>query len=502
MRRSFVFLVVAWLAACAPTTTPTVSATARATASAAAATASAAPDVYNLTVDQVRAQSQIQNFEVLGHAYFAGPQLTSGNRGAGFNTARVYKGIAYLAGYPPTLFGVIVADVRDPANMKQLAFIPANGGTRTAYLRLNTAKNILVVGYDANAANPNPATGGPAKGGWAFYDVKDPANPVKLGEFVVPQSATHGFEIDDRYLYGCASTTETKKPAGTAQSLTVVDYSDPKNPTQVSVFHIQGQFEGETYAADDQKNPAPAPGTTGYPDSTQQIIQCHEVNKDGNRLWVAWRDAGVLLLDASDPKALKQLGRFDYVPAYNGGTLGASHTAAVVPHTATNASLVVANDEIFACPAGVDRVIDVTDPTHMTVLSTIRIPDVDDKYDASTGKFVCPPGQQSSHQPYFPPYGNGSLFFQAWYGQGLRAFDISNPYEPQEVGRYVSPDYVRPPTLNTSPYADSALARHTREVFVDPDTNFLYLTDGNGGGLTVLRYTGRVPERGPIPGIR
>jgi len=145
------------------------------------------------------------------------------------------------------------------------------------------SKHVPWVGYDANAANPNPATGGPAKGGWAFYDVKDPANPVKLGEFVVPQSATHGFEIDDRYLYGCASTTETKKPAGTAQSLTVVDYSDPKNPTQVSVFHIQGQFEGESYAGDDMKNP----------DGTNQIIQCHEVNKDGNRLWVAWRDAGI-----------------------------------------------------------------------------------------------------------------------------------------------------------------------------------------------------------------
>jgi len=465
----------------------------QAASAAPSASAAASPNAFTLTLDQLKAQSQSMNFEILGHSYFPGPHLASGSFGAGFNTPRVYKGIAYLAGYPPTLFGVIIADVKDPANMKQLAFIPNNPGTRTAYLRLNAQKNILVIGYDANAANPIQVPAGQSvKGGWVFYDVKDPANPVKLGEFVNPGAATHGFEIDDRYVYGCASTTQTKKPVGTAQSLSVVDYSDPKNPTLASIFHITGQFEGETYASDDVKNP----------DGTPQIIQCHEVNKDGTRLWVAWRDAGILSLDASDPKNVKQLGRYDYVPPYNGGSLGAAHTAAVSPHASGNASILLTNDEIFACPAGLDRVVDVTDPAHMTVLSTIRIPEVDDKYDAASGKFVCPPGQQSAHQPYFPPYGNGSLVFQAWYGQGMRAWDISNPYQPKEVGRFISPQYLRAPTPNTSPYADSALDRHTREVFVDPDTNLVYVTDGNGGGLTVLKYTGPIPERAPIPGVR
>jgi hypothetical protein len=263
-RRVLAILVTGSLAACAPTSVPTRSEPAPSTA---AATASAAPstNAYTLTVEQFRAQSQAQNFEILGHSYFQGQHLASGSFGAGINTPRVSKGIAYLAGYPPTVFVVIIADVHDPANMKQLAFIPGNPGTRTAYLRVNPTKSILVVGYGANFANPIPARGTP-KGGWAFYDVKDPSNPVKLGEFVVPQGQTHGFEIDDRYVYGCASTTETKKPASAAQSLTVVDYNDPKNPTLVSIFHIQGQFEGETYTADDQKNPD---GTTRSSSATR-----------------------------------------------------------------------------------------------------------------------------------------------------------------------------------------------------------------------------------------
>jgi hypothetical protein len=39
-------------------------------------------------------------------------------------------------------------------------------------------------------------------------------------------------------------------------------------------------------------------------------------------------------------------------------------------------------------------------------------------------------------------------------------------------------------------------------VFQDPATALIYVSDGNGGGLTVLRWTGAVPPRSPIPGAR
>src|SRR5262249_38238355 len=32
----------------------------------------------------------------------------------------------------------------------------------------------------------------------------------------------------------------------------------------------------------------------------------------------------------------------------------------------------------------------------------------------------------------------GNLFYQAWYNQGLRAIDISNPFRPREVGYYLA----------------------------------------------------------------
>ena len=83
--------------------------------------------------------------------------------------------------------------------------------------------------------------------------------------------------------------------------------------------------------------------------------------------------------------------------------------------------------------------------------------------------------------------------YVAWYGQGVRAFDLSNPYAPREVGYYLSPDWI---VLPAEP------VRQTREVYFDPTTDLIYMTDGNGGGLTVLRYTGPLPATPPAPGAR
>src|SRR6516162_6742706 len=115
-------------------------------------------DVFNLNLAQTRQFSRSKNFEVLGHNYFRGPWLTpdaqAAGLGAGLQTPRVHNGIAYLGGYPPTLFGVIIADVRDPRHMHPLSFVPCNPGTRCNYLRVNDRRKILIGTQDTSSANP------------------------------------------------------------------------------------------------------------------------------------------------------------------------------------------------------------------------------------------------------------------------------------------------------------------------------------------------------------
>jgi hypothetical protein len=448
-------------------------------------------DVFNLNLGQTRALSRSKNFEVIGHSYFKGPWLTpfaqQNGLGAGFNTPRVYNGIAYLGGYngPPTLFGVLLADVRDPEDMKVLSFIPCNPGTRCPYIRVNTNRHILVGTHDRNADNPTqPPAGQPAQAGVTFHDVSDPRNPQPLGFFLTRNNgATHGFEIDDNFVYTCASTPQSKLEPFGNQELVIIDYTNPQVPTLASTLHIQGQHVGEAFEERDRLNP----------NGTPQRIWCHEIHVHKGRLYIAWRDAGLVIVDVRDPFHPTVLSRLDYVPPFNGGSLGAAHTSTpvIVDHD-QHPKLLVHTDEIFDCPPSFGRIIDISALSNPQVIASYRIPHVDDTFDFETGQFVCPAGQQSIHHPWFD-FRSPSLFYQAWYDQGLRAWDISNPFLPREVGYYLSPKYAVP---------GRPADRHIREAFQDADTGLIYMTDGNGGGLTVLRWTGPIPPRPPIPGAR
>jgi hypothetical protein len=431
--------------------------------------------------------SQVLNFDVVGHSYFKGPWLAPGAPGAGLNTLRICGNTAYLSGYNPTLFGTLVVDVANPADIQVLSFIPGNAGMRSAYLRVSCDRKVLAVGQSTSAENPNqPSAGERARSGVAFYDVSDPRSPVELGQWNNPGNQTHGMEMDDRYVFACGTGSESNPRA---EEVNIVDYANPSAPVLAASFHVEGQRRGESYSAMDQKNPS----------GTNQYVTCHEIIKDGNRLYLAYRDAGALILDISDPTRPTVIGRYDYVPPYNGdpgdplGCCPGGHTAAPVPHEGSDvARLMVLTDEHFSCPPGFGRILDITYLPNIQVLSTYHVAGVDDQYDWSTGKFVCPPGQQSAHLPFFDPRSHGSLIYQAWYDQGLRAIDISNPYAPREVGYFISPDTSVP----------TQVGRHTREAYVDPLTNLIYVTDGNGGGLSVVRYTGPMPGHAPIPGAR
>lgn len=445
-------------------------------------------DLFNLNLGQTRAFSRTLNFQILGHSYFKGPWLTPAARlaglGAGLQTPRVHNGIAYVGGYPPTLFGVLIADVSNPEDMQVLSFIPCNPGTRCNYLRINSDRKILIGTQDTNGANPvKPPAGQPVQAGVAFYDVSNPTNPQLLSFFLTrPNGATHGFEIDDRFVYACATTPQSKP--GSTHEVVILDYSDARHPVLAGTVHIQGQHVGETYAPQDQLNP----------NGTPQTIQCHEVNLFKNRLYVAWRDAGMVIVDVSNPYSPSIISRLDYVPPYNGGRSpgGAAHTSApVVVNENEHPTLVVQTDEIFDCPPGFGRIIDISSLGYPQIISNFRLPHIDDNYDFATGKFVCADGQQSIHQPWFD-YRSPSLFYQAWYDQGVRAWDISNPFLPREVGYFLSPRYEPP----------GVVGRQTRETYQDPDTGLIYASDGNGGGLTVLRWTGPIPAHPPIPGAR
>jgi hypothetical protein len=480
-------------------------------------------DAYSLDLDGIRKYSAMERFEVVGHSYLkvdartdwakgkgrAGPEL-----GSGFNSVVVYDDVAYLAGYsyPPTIFGILLVDVRDPKDIKELSFIPCQPGTRCTYLRVNPERKILLFGNDPDPTNPTkPRSGTPAQSGWSIYDVSNPRQPHLLS-FVpaTPGQQTHGMDIDDKHLYGCGSFSPDLRGEG----LQVIDYSEPRKARQIATWHVPGMRKDETRE----------PLNTLGPDGKPQILRCHEIVYYNDRLYIAWRDAGVKILDISDRTKPNLLATFDYVPPFHGGFLGAAHTAMpVVVTPGQHPSLVVVTDEIFDCPSGFGRILDVSDidspevkasqrPANLQVLSTFRAPHAQDVFDAERNEFRClsklsgPDGgiSNTTHLPLMDRR-SSSLLYVTWYDEGVRVLDISNPFVPKEIGYYLSPRYAAPggydwrgPGSRASDRED----RSTRELFQDPATNLLYMTDGAGGGLTILRYTGPIPKAKPLPGAR
>lgn len=467
-------------------------------------------DVFALGLEDIRKYASAKNFEVLGHSYFKIAQRTPWAKaegrpgaevGSGFNTVRVYDGIGYLGGYsfPPTLYHVAIADVRDSQNIRLLSTIACNPGTRCNYLRVQPRQKLLIVGHDEDLrGNPNkPPAGEKTRSGWSFHDVSDPRNP-KLLAFVAaaPGGKTHGLEIDQRYLYGCSQYADGVAREG----IQIVDFGDTKNIREVANWHVPGQVKGEEREPLNRNNP----------DGTPQILQCHEVNYHNDRLYVSYRDAGMLIFDVRDRSKPVLLATHDYVPPFHGGLLGAAHSSMpVVTAPNQHPDLVVQTDEIFDCPQGFGRILDVSDvknpevaagsrPANVVVLSTFRLPHISDAYDSRKREFTCaekggPFGTLSSstHLP-MQDLRSPSLVYVTWYDEGVRALDISNPSAPAFVGHYLSPRFASPGRSD----------RHTREIWQDPATLLLYLTDGNGGGLTVLRYTGALPKEPPMPGAR
>jgi hypothetical protein len=473
-------------------------------------------DAFSLSFDDFKKYSAASGFELLGHSYFKVPERTQWAKaqgrpgaevGSGFNTVRVYDGIAYLAGYnsPQTLFGVLIADVRDPRNMKPLSFVPCEVGTRCNYLRVNRQKKILIINHDGDNSNPTrPAAGQRARTGVSFHDVSNPARPRELG-FVpfTPDGAAHGLDADDRYVYSCGQFSSDLQ----REALSIIDYSDDKAIRQVATWHVPGMLKGEQFG------PLNRLGADGKP----QIIQCHEIVYYNDRLYIAWRDAGMVILDVKDRTKPTLLATYDYNPPFHGGFLGAAHTSLpVVVKEGEHPDLVVHTDEIFDCPPGFGRILDVSDlkapevikgerPANVVLLSTFRLDFVTDRFDPAKPTFVCPDGAgaragASTHLPVLDRR-SPSLVYINWYDEGLRVLDISNPFAPVFVAHFLSP-VLGPPATGLTPVGALHKVRHTREVFQDPDTNLLYLTDGNGGGLMVLRYTGPMPTRLPIPGAR
>jgi len=329
--------------------------------------------------------------------------------------------------------------------------------------------------------------------GIKVYDVDDRNNPKFLSYYELPGkgSGAHHFFFDGRYVY-----LGGEYEGFIGKILVIVDLKDPKNPFEVGKWWVPGQKENEGAFRDWIPTAHPFQYITwGKTDSGNWLpkkhVGMHYVEVVGNRAYLSYHQAGLIILDITDKSRPRFVSRLDYhvlpEPAHKNlesRHAGNTHSTRLAP----GRNLLAVSDEFGDCPFGWVRFVDISDETKPEIISEFKLPENScPGYDAS--------GNGSS--THIGNFFNNNLLFQAWYNRGLRVIDISDPYEPVEVGYYVPPDIglwegigggfdAAPGGKMIKEYRDYI---YSYDVIFGQD-GLIYLTDGEGGGLRVLRYTG------------
>jgi hypothetical protein len=90
-------------------------------------------------------------------------------------------------------------------------------------------------------------------------------------------------------------------------------------------------------------------------------------------------------------------------------------------------------------------------------------------YRERPGRF----GPHNVHENKPGSFSSEELIFATWYNAGVRLYDVSDPYRPEEVAHFVPP---APPGQE---------APQLNDLWVDAD-GLVYVTDRISGGLYVL----------------
>jgi hypothetical protein len=367
--------------------------------------------------------------------------------------------------------GVSVVDLRDPAHPAAVKFIAAPPNTRASHLQVHDDLMLVINGasrhtpqslaaddkdYYARSLADTLGKSGDRDfaAGMRVYDVSRPAEPREIGFMPVDGLGLHRiWYVGGRYAYASAHFD-----GFTDHILAVIDLRDPTRPEIVGRWWLPGMWRAGGEVA-----------------NWQGRYALHHALVTGNLAYGAWRDGGMTVLDLADPTQPRLLAHRNWSPPFGGGT----HSPLPLP----DRNLLLMGDEATQ-DNGEDGVkcvwiMDVRVPANPVTIATVPRPAEAD-YIAKGAKF----GPHNLHENRPGSFQSSSLVFATWYNAGVRAFDISDPFRPQEVGHFVPP----PPERMMDPRPNRPLVIQSCDVHCDT-RGLLYVTDTNAG-LYILEYQG------------
>lgn len=401
------------------------------------------------------------NMRLIGHSDIGG-------RSDGVQVM-VQNGYAYVGHMFSRGFSVV--DVRDPRHPKTVNYIAAPDNTWTLHLQAH-GDLLLVVNakdlyrdailqdekkyYVGSMRDKIDATKTDFSAGMRVYDISTPDQPREIGFMPVDGVGTHRiWYAGGRWAYVSAMLD------GFSDFIFLtVDLADPTRPQVAGKFWLPGMHT----AAGEVPN---------WDDKTYRY-SCHHGIVAGDIAYVTWRDGGVALVDVADRFNPKLISHRSWAPPYGGG----SHNALPLP----DRNLMVVVDEAVLND-GADGlkhtwIFDVREKTNPISIATLPTPSEID-YFGKGGHF----GPHNVHENRPGSFVSDQLIFATYNNAGVRVFDISNAYEPKEIGALVPPQ----PTTLIDPRPGVPQILNMNDVFVTADRT-IYATDMNGG-LYIMELT-------------
>ncbi|MBQ4771594.1 hypothetical protein F9U44_08810 [Pectobacterium versatile] len=404
-----------------------------------------------------------RNMRLIGHS-------DQGGRPDGVQVM-VHRGYAYIGHMVSQ--GVSIVDVRDAKNPKPAGFIAAPPGTWNIHLQTHDDLLLVVnardlfadasfaeekVYYTRSVAD-TVSTKQQDKSwsaGLRIFDISTPDKPREISFLPLDGIGIHRiWYVGGRWAYVSALLDGYSD-----YIFLTIDLADPQRPEVAGRYWLPGMHTagGET---------------ASWPDGKRYAL--HHAIISGDTAYGSWRDGGLTLLDVSDRTNPQLISHRNWSPPFGGGT----HTALPLPDRDL---LIVLDEAVLDNQEDGEKLIwvfDIREPSHPVSLATFPQPKEAD-YVKKGAHF----GPHNLHENRPGSFISSSLIFATYQNAGVRAYDISNPYQPKETGALVpaAPDRM----VDKRPGRPQII--QSCDVFVDAN-GIIYSTDYNAG-LSIIEYRG------------
>ena len=406
----------------------------------------------------------VKNMTLIGHS-------DQGGRPDGvqlmLNKGYVFTGHMFSKGFS-------VIDVRDPRQPTPVKYVPAPENTWNIHLQTHEDLLLVINAKDMFAAAEFQDESEYYKGalgkkvgtadaerardwtaGLAVYDIANPAEPRQIGFMPVEGGGVHRLW----YTGGQWAYASVLLDGFTDYIFMTIDMSDPTRPVEAGRYWLPGM---NTAAGE---KPADGARRAGL----------HHAIVHEDTAYGAWRDAGLVMMDVSNRSNPTLITHRNWSPPFGGGT----HNCLPLP----DRDLLVVLDEAVLDNAqdGIKHVwmFDIREPTNPVSISTFPVPDEAD-YVAKGAHF----GPHNLYENRPDGMVSDQTIFATYQNAGVRVFNISDAYRPEEIAAFVPPAPKR--LVDQRP--NRPLVIQSCDVFVSKE-GLVYSSDYNGG-LYILELEG------------